>query len=302
MHPFRATCVLVTLLLLGATSWCQDSVLADIESDPSLIQFPFNPDSDGSGSVGIPDMLDFLMYFGNPIELFDSLNNGQVLNPYELSNVIATLAATIFQQQDMIEAMQSQLDALIPLSSLAPVAARSVFLVEDSTWVMSGLNVQLTNGMESTYGTPNGLGNLILGYNEEEGNHHLSSGSLAEGEIRIGSHNFILGVGHSYASNGNFIGGFNHSAWGQGSTLAGGQGSLSSGAFSSILGGLDNKATGLYSCISGGHSNTASGDRASVSGGLLNISGGIATSILGGQYMQIIEQYETASGQYDVND
>jgi hypothetical protein len=38
-----------------------------------------------------------------------------------------------------------------------------------------------------------------------------------------------------------------------------------------------------------------------VSGGLLNQSAGIATSILGGQYMQIFEQYETASGQYDVN-
>jgi len=38
-----------------------------------------------------------------------------------------------------------------------------------------------------------------------------------------------------------------------------------------------------------------------VSGGLLNVSAGIATSVLGGQYMQIFEQYETASGQYDVN-
>ena len=58
---------------------------------------------------------------------------------------------------------------------------------------------------------------------------------------------------------------------------------------------------GGLSCISGGHSNIASGDRSSVSGGLLNVSAGIATSVLGGQYMQIFEQYETASGQYDVN-
>ena len=69
-----------------------------------------------------------------------------------------------------------------------------------------------------------------------------------------------------------------------------------------MLGGLDNAATGLNSTISGGHSNTASGDRSSVSGGLLNLSGGIATSILGGQYMQVFEQYETASGQFNIND
>ena len=33
----------------------------------------------------------------------------------------------------------------------------------------------------------------------------------------------------------------------------------------------------------------------------MNTSAGIATSILGGQYMQVSEQYETASGQYNIN-
>ena len=76
---------------------------------------------------------------------------------------------------------------------------------------------------------------------------------------------------------------------------------LATGTWSAILGGLDNRATASNTCISGGHSNTASGDRASISGGLLNTSAGIATSILGGQYMQVSEQYETASGQYNIN-
>ena len=164
------------------------------------------------------------------------------------------------------------------------------------------MNVQLDNGGGTTYGEANGLGNLILGYNEEEGGHRNAEGALMAGELRTGSHNLVLGAGHSYASNGGLLGGYNNSAFGQGASLLGGQASLASGAWSSVLGGLDNRAMGSNTCISGGHSNTASGDRASVSGGLLNISAGIATSILGGQYMQVSEQYETASGQYDIND
>jgi hypothetical protein len=283
----------------------QEGLLTAVAADASSIAYPYNPDEDHSGHVGANDLLPFLIYFGNPLGFYD---NGEELDPMSLQNVLSSMATTILEQQASLAALQetlaiqqAALSSLSPLLSLVPVAERSSFLGANNTWELTEMNVQLTNGTETTYGESNGLGNLILGYNESEGGHHDNTGAIVSGEVRSGSHNLVLGAGHTYQSNGAFVGGYNNSALGQGASLFSGQSSYATGGFSAILGGLDNRATGTHSCISGGHSNTASGDRSAVSGGLLNQSAGIATSILGGQYMQVFEQYETASGQYDIN-
>ena len=90
-----------------------------------------------------------------------------------------------------------------------------------------------------SYGVHNGTGNLILGYNEiEGGGYHLPNGDLAAGEVRTGSHNIVLGSGHSYTHNGGILGGTNNTLSGKGATVLGGQSSLASGNFASVLGGL----------------------------------------------------------------
>ena len=289
------------------TGW---NVVAQVALEPESITYPYNPDHNASGAVETGDLIEFLIHFGNPLG-FEVSTEGVASEDNEglldLSTVLTELATVLIAQQQEIQALENQLyqqqqvmALLAPLLSLTPVAERSTYV--NNTWRLSGMNVQLNNGMGTTHGEANGLGNLILGYNEEEGGHRDAEGALMAGELRTGSHNLVLGAGHSYASNGSLLGGHNNTAFGQGSSILGGQASLASGAWSSVLGGLDNRAIGSNTCISGGHSNTASGDRASVSGGLLNISTGIATSILGGQYLQVSEQYETASGQYDIND
>ena len=110
-----------------------------------------------------------------------------------------------------------------------------------------------------------------------------ADGNYMEGEVRVGSHNLVVGAGHTYGSNGGLLGGYNNSLFGQGSAIFLGKRSWLQGMVSHF--GGDNRATGKQHPHFR-HSNTASGDRASISGGLLNISAGIATSILGGQYMQ----------------
>jgi len=303
--PFFAVLFAVFVFVSPPETRAQIEVIEAVAADASSIQFPYNPDENHSGDVGAGDLLPFLIYFGNPIGFYD---NGEDLDPMSLQNVLTALASTVLAQQvtlvelqQSLAAHQAALAALSPLLPMVPVAERSTFSEANSTWELAEMNLQITNGEEATYGESNGLGNLILGYNESEGGHHDQTGAIVDGEVRTGSHNLILGAGHTYEANGAFVGGYNNSALGQGASLFSGQSSFAAGSFSAILGGLDNRATGTHSCISGGHSNTASGDRSSVSGGLLNQSSGIATSILGGQYMQIFEQYETASGQYDVN-
>ena len=272
----------------------------ELSNGVSEVQYPYNPDADADGAIGAEDLIELFIYFDNPLG-FQILDDDM-----SLPNILEQLAGLLVAQQEQITSLEGQLQAqeqaiasLAPLLSLVPVAERSSF--GQDTWNLSGLNVRLDNGAGTTYGTSNGLGNLILGYNESEGGHRDAEGNYMEGEVRVGSHNLVVGAGHTYGSNGSFLGGYNNALFGQGASILSGQASLATGTWSAILGGLDNRATASNACISGGHSNTASGDRASVSGGLLNISAGIATSILGGQYMQVYEQYETASGQYDIN-
>lgn len=295
-----APCLFLTAL--AAQGQSENLQLAlDLANDASALEYPYNPDADASGQIGAEDLIELFIYFDNPLGFQISDDD------MSLSTILEQLAGLLVAQQEQIASLEEQLQAqeqaiasLAPLLTLVPVAERSSF--GQDTWNLSGLNVRLDNGAGTTYGVSNGLGNLILGYNESEGGHRDAEGNYMDGEVRGGSHNLVVGAGHTYGSNGSLLGGYNNSLFGQGAAVLSGQASLATGTWSAILGGLDNRATATNTCISGGHSNTASGDRASVSGGLLNTSAGIATSILGGQYMQVSEQYETASGQYDIND
>ena len=305
-HPpaFFHLLMLVLGMAMSTPLMSQQSLVSQVAEDPSQVIYPYNPDEDASGIIGAGDLLPFLIYFGNPVGFYESDLD---VDPMMLENVLGEMASLVLSQQEVIDDLQEQLlaqqqavAALAPLLSLVSIAEKSSYVSD--TWMLEGMNLQLMSGAGNTYGEANGLGNLIVGYNENEGGHHEPNGGIVAGEIRTGSHNIVLGSGHTYSSNGAFVGGYNNSALGQGASLFSGQASLATGSFSSVVGGLDNRAVGSLSAVLGGHSNTADGDRATVSGGLLNESAGIATSILGGQYMQVFEQYETASGQYDIND
>jgi len=109
----------------------------------------------------------------------------------------------------------------------------------------SGVNLHLVNGTGRTEGEVNGLGNLVVGYNESRTEGHVSK--------HTGSHNVIIGSKHSYSSYGG---------------LAAGSTNTISGKYSSVCGGQWNTASGDYSTVSGGHLNSAKGKYSTVQGGL----------------------------------
>ena len=135
----------------------------------------------------------------------------------------------------------------------------------------SGVNVQIINGEGSTAGTINGLGNLIVGYNEE----HPDSSD------KTGSHNIIVGSNHNYSSYGGLVAGFQNTIEGRYSFVSG-FANNASGAGSSVSGGLLNTASGYYSSVSGGYKNEASGSNSSVTGGRNNNASAIYSSVNGG--------------------
>ena len=131
------------------------------------------------------------------------------------------------------------------------------------TLVVSGVNLQIVNGMDET-ATTNCLGNLIVGYNEDQVDGEWAPFDAA-GD-RTGSHNLIIGKEHTYSNYGGLVAGLGNTISGTFSSVSGGHVNTSSGGASFVSGGKGNTASNDVSSVSEGQSNQASGDYSSVSG------------------------------------
>jgi hypothetical protein len=196
----------------------------------------------------------------------------------------------------------------------------------------SGVNVHIVNGTGLTAGTANGLGNLIVGYNELR-----NDGT----DARTGFHNVVIGRYNNYTTYVGLVAGRWNSASGPYSSVSGGEHNTASGHYSSVSGGRYNVASGDYSFVGGGGSdyephgnkafanysavlgghanetgdryrtdhtigehssitggfyNTASGEAASVSGGNANDASDYAASVSGGQTNIASGAYSNVSG------
>lgn len=148
-------------------------------------------------------------------------------------------------------------------------------------------NVHVRNGLGGTYAL-NGLGNLVVGYN----------GTGFGSPDRSGSHNLVVGDGHTYSGGGGFVAGQYNAVTGVAGSVAGGALNVASGSWSTVSGGHTNEASGDHASISGGQYNDATDNSAAVAGGARNLASGggafvgggfeneargVGTSILGGQ-------------------
>ena len=155
--------------------------------------------------------------------------------------------------------------------------------------IFSGANVHVRSGSGRTddNNTPTGLGNLIVGYDEQQ----------TEAVSRTGSHNLIVGGQHSFTKYGGlaagaantldgvsaFAAGVRNVASGDFSSVTGGAGNFAGGGSSSISGGQENMTVEVASSVTGGRQNTASGVYASVTGGFTNAAAAEGSSVSGGQ-------------------
>ena len=167
--------------------------------------------------------------------------------------------------------------------------------------VFDKCNIYIRSGSGKTDGEVNGVGNLIIGYNE----------TTSENIKRTGSHNLVIGPEHAYTSFGGVVagrentisapyasvtGGRLNTASGLGANVSGGSVNTASKDFASVSGGKSNAAKGLNAGISGGTSNSAQGDFSSVTGGSDNAASGFAASISGGSGNVAKGNYTSVSG------
>jgi hypothetical protein len=126
----------------------------------------------------------------------------------------------------------------------------------DNEVYMVGANLHIANGAGGTQ-TTNGLGNLIIGYKENDFNFP-----------RTGSHNLVVGIDHGWESFGGVVSG---------------AGNHISGAYASVIGGWRCSASAFAASVVGGRGNAAVGDRSVVIGGDGNIASGYVASVIGGE-------------------
>jgi hypothetical protein len=142
----------------------------------------------------------------------------------------------------------------------------------------SGVNVQIVNGAGETEAPPeieqiNGVGNLIVGYNESRRDHD---------DKRTGSHNLIVGWGNNYTGVGGVVFGCENSVSAKYATVTGGTMNESSNNFTSVTGGFGNEATEDCATVSGGQDNIANGSSSSIAGGFRNSANHTYAHVSGG--------------------
>jgi len=149
-----------------------------------------------------------------------------------------------------------------------------------------GCNVHVRSGSGATNGdtgagaSVNGLGNLIVGYNEGGG--FGADGFYGSDDDKSGSHNLVVGPAHSYSSYGGLVAGEDNNVSARAASVSGGGGNIASGYMSSVSGGYENTASGESSSVSGGTRNIANSGASSVSGGEENTASDSASSVSGG--------------------
>jgi hypothetical protein len=99
---------------------------------------------------------------------------------------------------------------------------------------------------------PNGLGNLIVGYNEPRD-------SVFGENIRTGSHNVVVGPGHNFSRVGGVVAGELNEISGDFASVIGGDFNTANNRQAAVIGGSGNAASGLQSVVCGGENNNASG-------------------------------------------
>ena len=162
---------------------------------------------------------------------------------------------------------------------------------------ISGVNVQVVNGLQATNGrlgdpyaldgVTNGLGNLIIGYNEQ-GNNLLDD--------RTGSHNLVLGQKSTFTEFGGLVAGRDNSNQASYASIVGGWRNQVTGVDSCVLGGTINLVSGDDSTLVGGDSNVVSGNRSALLGGFQNVASGSRCTVCGGAQNESSIEYASVLG------
>ncbi len=230
-------------------------------------------------------------------------NNGIVMDSKESGGTVPTLEITYTDDGSGPPTINQLLTRIEQLEALLAGVSRT-----ENKIIFEGMNVQIVNGLGATNGNPtystetdlektevNGLGNLIVGYNEES--------SINTFIQKTGSHNVVIGHGHNYSSFGGLVVGQDNQIFGAYSSVSGGWRNSAGSVWSSVSGGMLNTAgvtltNSRAPSVSGGIENIAWGNYSSVMGGFQNEAYGNTSTINGGSLNRTYDYFSSVNGGY----
>ena len=193
---------------------------------------------------------------------------------------IADLETTVANLQGIVNALSAKLaymsvDNSSTLNGLAPPHV-----------IFTGANIHVQNGSGQS-DTTNGVGNIIVGYNEPDN---------ADTSKRTGSHNLVIGQRHEYSRYNGLVAGFNNRLEGVNSTVSGGYQNVAGGNYTSVSGGRSNETSARYTSVTGGNNNEAIAEYATVTGGTDNTANAFYAAVSGGRFNDAIGNFSSVSG------
>ena len=276
-------------------------VLAPVRADNDKDMHPGREDNDRGIRAEITALQAQVAALQSSVStLQDQVNTLKTANS-DLENQINSLQTSSAKVQNQVNSLETSNTTL--QKQLAAVQSNHALLlgpfvnvdpnpeigVKGPNIIFSGANIHIVSGSGSTFDNDNarGLGNLIIGYDDDPQNLNAGMGGgapLQPGD-RGGSHNLVIGGGNRFTQSafGGIVAGELNTISSFGATVAGGRINTASGQDASVNGGIFNTASGQFCTVNGGVRNIANGDAASVSGGLFNTAGGEATVVIGGQ-------------------
>jgi hypothetical protein len=229
-----------------------------------------------------------------------------------LMNEFKSLQASNAKLQSQVSSLQTNnttLETRLAAVQSNPALALGPFVTVDPNpevgvigpnITFSRANIHIVSGSQATddHGNSTGLGNLIIGYDEDP-NTALPADSaffgipimflpgiptpLLPGD-RGGSHNLVIGAGNRFTkgASGGLVVGERNSIQNLGASVTGGFVNSSSGLLSSVSAGVGNGAGGQFAGVSGGGENSAGNSGDTVSGGWNGSAVGGYSSVSGG--------------------
>jgi hypothetical protein len=275
MKKLLVIALFLNALLLSVRVWQEQGAPPVLGQGPGGAAVA-NGDTNGDGSRDVSDAVYLLswLFLGGPAPIACAVGEGGLLTP---------------EQQEILSHL-----SIVNLPDGQGGAAKTIRL--------SGVNLQVVNGEDSTE-TTNGLGNLIVGYEElrilvpppDGGEQQPADVDLNH---RTGSHNVIVGARHDYTGYGGLVAGEGNSVSGQYCSVLGGTENRGSGVGSVVCGGVGNNATSLGT-VCGGASNRATGFTATIAGGFRNAAEGSSSAVSGGRDSVASGRFATVSGGQD---
>ena len=219
-----------------------------------------------------------------------------------LSTVQASLAGVQAQVTSFAADVQSNSSDVAAVTSTQGAQATRLTALETKTSSMSAttiggraavvfdaVNLHVRSGVGTTAGIVNGLGNLIVGYDE----------ARASSSDKSGSHNLILGRQNNYTSFGGLVGGFNNAITGSYASIITGNSNEATATYSVVVTGSSNDATGTSAVVVTGSTNEATNGDAVVISGSSNDATGLDSVVVSGSTNRATDNTSVAVGGYD---